>query len=493
LAQVEEIFNTADQVNTKVDILWVVDNSASMDAPQQKLRDGFSSFASKYLQPTWDIRVGVITTDTYLANSAYSGYRDATIAGTVGWTSPYISGRLASWVNPASNPTLVNTMTGVFTNGVKIKDQYPYWNANYALMLAGIHDGPMSALCSELHPYFYSGATDCRVRDAAGANTGVNNCITPAGAESSITQCVNTVQNDSIHSGKAIIETLPPTGTAGDAAWVNQITREFMVNASVGAAGNGSERGMASVLQLIADNESTGTAFFRRSSVRVIIFVSDEDDQTQTYPTPVPGGYTPTTGYSSVCSAKNVDGHTYTLSLCPNSANLVPVADVKSSLDTFFKNLDSSSDNANYLVASIVALTGASIQSLQAARDVYDAQVGAPATVSVDRGDRYMELGSLVGNGSLNLDIADGNYSALLDSIGVAIAKARATYPLKRAPTGQEDMIVLIIRDGGAITKLNNSQYTVSGKTLTITDVNFVLSLTAKDRIYINYQPKTVL
>src|SRR5262245_6898423 len=70
LQQQEEVFKSTQEINTKLDILWVVDNSGSMAGEQAKLRDGFVSFASRYMRPTWDIRLAVITTDTYLANPA---------------------------------------------------------------------------------------------------------------------------------------------------------------------------------------------------------------------------------------------------------------------------------------------------------------------------------------------------------------------------------------------------------------------------------------
>ncbi|MEO5969946.1 MAG: hypothetical protein ABIQ95_08460, partial [Bdellovibrionia bacterium] len=52
-------FNSRQDVNTKIDLLWVIDNSSSMDVSQQKIRNGFNAFAAKYLLPTWDIRTAV--------------------------------------------------------------------------------------------------------------------------------------------------------------------------------------------------------------------------------------------------------------------------------------------------------------------------------------------------------------------------------------------------------------------------------------------------
>lgn len=53
--------------STKVDILWVVDNSGSMATSQQNLADNFQSFISKFQSLNYDYRIGVITTDAYRA------------------------------------------------------------------------------------------------------------------------------------------------------------------------------------------------------------------------------------------------------------------------------------------------------------------------------------------------------------------------------------------------------------------------------------------
>ncbi|MBI2712462.1 MAG: hypothetical protein HYX41_06365 [Bdellovibrio sp.] len=136
-----EAFSNSQKVNTKIDLLWVVDNSSSMDVSQQKLRAGFQSFANKYLKPTWDIRIAVITTDTYISNSAYANYRQSTIPGSIGYISSYISSRLATFVNPTWNTNLVNLTTGAFDNGLKYNELTPSWTTSYSRLLAGFHDG----------------------------------------------------------------------------------------------------------------------------------------------------------------------------------------------------------------------------------------------------------------------------------------------------------------------------------------------------------------
>src|SRR5262249_28652607 len=109
-------FTAVNSLDTQIDMLWVIDNSASMDNEQNTLRQGLAQFAATYLQPTWDIRVGVITTDAYVANAAFSPWVNTVISGSPGWSSPYINSRLSTWKNPSWNSSLVNTKTGVFTN-----------------------------------------------------------------------------------------------------------------------------------------------------------------------------------------------------------------------------------------------------------------------------------------------------------------------------------------------------------------------------------------
>lgn len=531
LAQVEQTFGIVQEINTKIDLLWVVDNSASMDVSQQKIRAGFSGFARKYLQPTWDIRVAVITTDTFMAHSAFQGFTNTIIPQTQGWRSSYIYNRLETFVNPEWNLNLVNLSTGRFDAGVAYGDRVPVWGSSYAKLLPGLHDGPIPALCSELSPYFFKGPTKCAIRDNQSRAQGVEKCLNPnlAAGESSVTECVNTIQNDTIHTGRPILSTLPPEGIAADSRWIESVINDFIINVSVGSSGQGSERGLGSVLQLLSDNESEESAFFRRDSLRGIIFVSDEDDQTMELPVTPPADFKPqtyykcdqasleslnglsvisgTNGYCCAdpakncsfgsegvsCPSKTVDGFTYTLSVCLNPDLLTPVSEVKDELDRFFRQLDGgTSEDLHYFIVSIVPLTSLAIQSLQAARALDDAEVGVVKTTAVDRGDRYLELGSLVQNGSLSMNIAEEDYSPLLDAIGKTIIEKKSTFRLERAPTKVEDMIVKIIHQDGSATILSSDKFLIQEKSLLITDESLVLGLKSTDRMVINYQPKTI-
>jgi hypothetical protein len=92
---------TKVQINTKIDMLWVVDNSSSMDVEQAKLRSGFAAFAQKYMQPTWDIRLAVIPTDLYLAAPEFSNYRNSVLAGSANYVDPTLN---ANFVGSSAFP-----------------------------------------------------------------------------------------------------------------------------------------------------------------------------------------------------------------------------------------------------------------------------------------------------------------------------------------------------------------------------------------------------
>jgi hypothetical protein len=492
--QQEEKFAALQNINTKVDLLWVVDNSASMDVAQNKLRAGFDAFARTYMQPTWDIRLAVITTDTYMANSAFSNYRNRTVPGSVGYISPYIVSRLATFQNPSWNTSLVNLSTGALTNGVKYGELVPTWNANFAKLIPGMHDGPIPGFCFDGMPYFLKGLTRCNIRDDQTLYNGPENCLNPAPGQSSITQCVNTIENNTVRSGKAIIETRPPTGVPANAVWTQNLVNNSIINLTTGSVGQGSERGLGSILQLLNDNESTSTAFFRPGTIRGIIIVSDEEDQTMVTPAQPSQTFNPFTDYKcdqaslialngaapisgvngyccsnssnncqfgalgTSCPSKTVDGYTYTISVCADESKLVPVSSVKQQIDTFFSTLDGGGAQ-NYFVSSIVPLTGATIQQMQADRNTSDTAVGTLKTHAVDRGDRYIELGNLVGNGSAAMDIGASDYSPILDTIGRTILEKAGTFTLSRTATNKSEMTITIIRAAGGTTVIQNNQY----------------------------------
>lgn len=530
--QLQQFATSSKQsVNTKIDMLWVVDNSSSMDPDQNRLRNGITAFAQKYMQPTWDIHVAAITTDTYLANPIYSHFLSSTIALSAGAADPYIVPLVtgghytvptnnASW--NVSETNVVDMVSGDYNaTGVTINDLVPAWGPNYAKLISGLHDGPIAGLCGNFMPYLLKGENDCAIRDSR-VTLGLSDCLNPTLSETSVTQCVNTIQNDTLHTGVPIISTMTTPN----------LVNNFIVNLTTGTAGSGSERGLGSVLQMINDNEASGspTAFFRPGALRVIIFISDEDDQTMSYSAAdqsnanfnfwthyqcdsagltannlgngrLPGNYCCSGGACSygtdgtTCAPKTIlnnDGsnYTYTISVCPNSSLLIPVATIKSQFDTFFSNLDGGNGAApNYFVVTITGLTGDSIRSLQAVHNTDDTAAGAPVLITADRADRYINLGTLVGNGSFAMDITSTDYSPILDAIGNEIIQKEGTFTLSVPATNQNEMIVSILHADGSSTTVNNNQYTISGTTLTITDLNLILSFASTDQLQVNFQP----
>lgn len=524
--QQQETFGTEQDVDTKIDMLWVVDNSASMDVVQKKIRQGIESFALKYMRPTWDIQVAAITTDTYLAHSAFNTYLSSTISGTIGYNDSYISTRYnqAPFVNPASNPNLVNLSTGIYDNGIKINDLVPVWGSSYARLLPGYHDGPITGHCFTGMPHFYGGLSQCTTRDAPAANVGVDSCIDPGPGEDSLEECVNTIQNDTVRSGRAIIKTQPDAGVSANAAWTDQLVRDFKVNLSTGSSGHGSERGLGSFLQLLEDNESSETPLFRSDSLRVIVFVADEDDQTMEIPETPPADYTALTDYKcdqaslialnpggnitgvnglccdtpgnncrygaagTSCPQKNVNGLTYRVGFCPDETKLVPVTSIKNTIDNFFNDLDGGSD-PNYFTVAIVPLSADSINTLQSERDTVDQSLGTTRAHYVDRGDRYIELGDLVGNGSMALEISQSDYTPILEAIGQTIIQKKGTFQLNFPPTSKDEIIFKILHQDGGETNVPHESYDIQENSLVITDLDFIINLESTDRVYIDYQP----
>ncbi len=572
-SQEEENFAVSSDINTTVDLLMVIDNSSSMDVAQKALRDKLRSFADKYLSPSWDIRIGVITTDTYLANPVFQNYINRTLPGTQGYKSKHLSELIASRVVAGKtttndsklatlagmNVSLTNSATtaGVFQNGITFGDLVPAWKrgTDYAKLLAGIHDGPVSGLCVERLPYFIADddqvnfplvlGPQCKIRDSS--DTGGNSkCLSPADGENSVSQCVNTALNDSVRSGSPVIETKMPSTTTDTGAWIVELSQKFMINASVGSAGSGSERGLGSLIEFLNVNEKTSSAFFRAGSLRGIIFLSDEDDQTISLPsiTEDLSSFSPETNYQCDlnalvaantskfgsaaaarqfiesdyqycctngcymqdlgCPSKIVEGQEIKVGVCPAQNKFQDVGEIKSQVDQFFGSLDRNTVTAgSYFVAAIVPTKIATINNMQAARYQSDDRIdflpfyrnGNIVTQTrlripaVDEGTRYKSFSSAVGNGSLTMDMGESDYSAILDKIGDTILSKKSRFPLRYTPTSKDEMIVKILHSNGVAEALTAEQYDFEGATLVLKDVDLVLALTDSDKLIVNYQP----
>lgn len=68
--------------NNQLDVLWVIDNSGSMDPYQANLTSNFESFISNFRDRQYDMHIAVASSDAYLANSkqfndpAWAKFRD---------------------------------------------------------------------------------------------------------------------------------------------------------------------------------------------------------------------------------------------------------------------------------------------------------------------------------------------------------------------------------------------------------------------------------
>jgi hypothetical protein len=76
-------------VSSKIDLLWVVDNSPSMLPLQQNMTSNFNSFMSNFVAKGYDFHLAVTTTDTYRAQSQFANdpsigqFRDGVAGGVL--------------------------------------------------------------------------------------------------------------------------------------------------------------------------------------------------------------------------------------------------------------------------------------------------------------------------------------------------------------------------------------------------------------------------
>ncbi|MBC7384595.1 MAG: VWA domain-containing protein [Cryobacterium sp.] len=395
-----------------VDVLWMIDNSASMKPSQTKLRKGLAQFAKKFLRSGTDIQLGVITTDSFVASPLWEKY-------------------LATPLYPKQKQTP--------------RTFKPQWGEDYAKL-----------------------------------------------------------------SASDVMKTKGMSSLGG-------LVSRFESQVTVGTDGIYEEHGFGSVSEFLADNEKSGSAkahpLFRKGSQRIIIFLSDEDDQSvdasNVGPEPrkllYKGSYY--TGKNKAeadrilpaqftidCPTSVVDGKTLEpMSLCMRPGLVTPVDGFKSELDGFFRELDGSgaAGAPNYMVVSIVSKDLKTIESLRA-------QV--KGEITQERGERYIQLADSVANGSFSMDIGAEDYSPILAKIGLEIQNRsvsteyspQSTVTLDRVPDTREALVVSILNGGSRIT-LKPSQYSISGNTLKLTDDALLKSLKPGDRVFVRSQPSTVL
>lgn len=93
----------------KIDVLWVVDNSGSMDTSQQNLANNFASFISRFNQKGLDFQMAVVTTDgwekRFNSSSTKARFKDGLGANRTGY-----------YVMDKNTPSL----SSVFTTNIKV-------------------------------------------------------------------------------------------------------------------------------------------------------------------------------------------------------------------------------------------------------------------------------------------------------------------------------------------------------------------------------------
>jgi hypothetical protein len=402
-----------------VDILWVIDNSASMKPAQDKLSAGLSAFARKFLlKKGTDIQMAVITTDTFVANELWEKY-------------------LLTEVYPGTKDKRTP------------KDFNKAWGADFARL------APSRILRSKQ---------------------------------------------------------------------ANGLVSRFQSQVKVGTDGIYEERGLA-------DNEAwdggarsnrsgsrEGSPLFRKGSQRVIVFLSDEDDQTvpehAAGPEPrkllyrgayyvgkdqaqadriLPDNFTIDCPASIVKDAEGKDVELAPMSVCLRPGRAMSVAEFKTALDRFFSTLDGST-NPNYLVASIVTKDLSTIQWLRS-------QV--KNEITHERGERYIQLADLVGNGSFSMDIGAKSYAPILEKIGLEIEKRSIQRHVVKKFVPQTKIklefepdpriaIRLVIDGENGRRVLEKGQFTITRNILTITDETVIKSLKPGDSYFVDSQPGSI-
>lgn len=95
LSETANFSQSAAEVNGKIDILWVTDNSGSMATSQQAIADNFERFIEKFQEKGFDFQIAITTTDAYRDLFTVNGVKSVYINGNynlngVTYTSPKV-------------------------------------------------------------------------------------------------------------------------------------------------------------------------------------------------------------------------------------------------------------------------------------------------------------------------------------------------------------------------------------------------------------------
>lgn len=78
--------------NSKIDVLWVIDNSGSMQTSQQNLANNFPAFIDNFTDKNLDFQMAVTTTQAYLALPTFTNYYNSSP------TPVYYEGQAQDWI-----------------------------------------------------------------------------------------------------------------------------------------------------------------------------------------------------------------------------------------------------------------------------------------------------------------------------------------------------------------------------------------------------------
>ncbi len=116
MADNDTFLQSTNEVNTKIDILWVIDNSGSMRTSQDLLVENFEKFIDGFRDRGYDFQMAVTTTDAYIdlynSNTSLSLFRDGT-AQTSFTGYPIVTPQTPDF----ESVFLINVLQGIYGNG----------------------------------------------------------------------------------------------------------------------------------------------------------------------------------------------------------------------------------------------------------------------------------------------------------------------------------------------------------------------------------------
>lgn len=148
-----EFQQSAREVNSKIDILWVIDNSGSMANSQTNLANNFAAFIQQFASKGYDFQIAVTTTeawvDYYNSSVNYSRYRmgSATQVGNYRILNPatpnlqteFIA-NIKQGINGTGDERAFSSLKKALTNTANITDGFPRPDAFLSVIIVSDED-----------------------------------------------------------------------------------------------------------------------------------------------------------------------------------------------------------------------------------------------------------------------------------------------------------------------------------------------------------------